>query len=79
MRGKSESEGVWVFKQKKNNQYSGLKAADMTRQISTENHLLNLGIMRSWTTFAVGVSVMCSRLQSLKNEWEMSMWKESVD
>lgn len=68
-----------AFQAKGNTKYSGLRAADMTRQISMENHLLILGIMRSLTTFAIGVSAMCSRLQSLKNEWVMSKWKESVD
>lgn len=55
MRGKNELKGDRVFKQKENFKYSGLKAADVTRQIRVENHPLDLGIMRSWVTFATGV------------------------
>lgn len=62
MRGKSELEGDWVFKQKGNFKYPGLKAADMTRQIRMESHPLDLGIMRSSVTFATGVSMMYTRL-----------------
>lgn len=38
-----------------------VKGSSVTRQISVENHLLNLEIMRSLMIFAIGVSMMCNR------------------
>lgn len=76
---KSELGGDWVFKQKGNSKYSELKVLDVTRQIRVENHPLDLGIMRSLATFATEVSMICTRIQGLKIEREVSKWKENVD
>lgn len=76
---KSELRGDWVFKQKENFKYPELKVLDVTRQIRVENHPLDLGIMRSLGTFATEVSMICTRIQGLKSEWEVSKWKENVD
>lgn len=76
---KSELRGGWVFKQKGNFKYPELKVLDVTRQIRVENHSLDLGIMRSLATFATEISMICTRIQGLKSEREVSKWKENVD